>query len=186
MPRIRNRIISDSDSDTESDLSDDNVPLSERWKNLIAQRKWNIPIATMKFEPQVFNYNDIHNGVLYASGISENSSPLSIFEFFFCEELVELIIQESNKYIRKQGFSRSYFHISNQDLYCFFAIIVHMSIVRLPKLSMYWNSNPIYNSVFTRRIMSKKKFFNILRFLHFTSADQNNNENQKTKNTASD
>lgn len=46
-------IISDSDSGTDSNRSNssgDNVPLSERWKNLINQRKWNIPLSMASHE----------------------------------------------------------------------------------------------------------------------------------------
>ncbi|KAK2577751.1 hypothetical protein KPH14_012778 [Odynerus spinipes] len=175
MPRIRNRIISDSESASE----DGDLPLSELWKKIKNQRKWNIPSATESFEPQVFGYIDAHNGVQYTSGISENSSPLSIFKFFFCEELIQLIVEESNKFSKKQGFSKSYFHVSAQDLHCIFAIIIHMSIVHLPKLSMYWNTTPMYNFVLIRQITSKRKFFRILRFLYFIGEDQNNNDNVK-------
>nr|XP_033331394.1 piggyBac transposable element-derived protein 4-like [Megalopta genalis]XP_033331633.1 piggyBac transposable element-derived protein 4-like [Megalopta genalis]XP_033332067.1 piggyBac transposable element-derived protein 4-like [Megalopta genalis] len=185
MRRSRNRIISDSSSESESavesDMTDEDVPLCERWKNILRQRKWNIPTATQNFTPQVWRYSDLHHGVLPQSGISEDSSFLQIFKFFFCEELIELIVKETNKYSRKQGFSRSQFHVSSNDLHCFFAIIIHMSIVRLPKMSMYWNTKAMYNFVFIRQIMSKKKFFNILRFLHFTSVDANNNEIRKTE-----
>ena len=126
MPRIRNRIISDSDSDTDSNrynLIEDDVPLSERWKNLRNQRKWKIPTATVNFEPQVFGYTDPHSGVLHESGISENSSPLSIFEFFFCEELVQLIVKDSNNFICKQGLSRMYCSISSEDIYCVLPLV---------------------------------------------------------------
>ncbi|XP_076382627.1 uncharacterized protein LOC143260572 [Megalopta genalis] len=54
MRRSRNRIISDSSSESESavesDMTDEDVPLCERWKNILRQRKWNIPTATDKVD----------------------------------------------------------------------------------------------------------------------------------------
>ena len=115
------------------------------------------------------------SGVQQDSGLSESSCPTSIFQFFFNKELIELIVNESNKYSRKEGFSGRYYNVTSNDIYCFIAIIIYMGIVRLPTLSLYWCTKPMYNIQFVRRIMPRIKFLRIMRILHFCDTDANNN-----------
>lgn len=166
----KNRIISDSEDSCNDDVrrSDDDARLSERLNKFTGERRWKIPTATTNFEPRVINYIDNNSGVQQASGLSENSCPTSIFEYFFNREFVEMIVNKSSKYRSKQGFSKVPYSITVTDMYSAIAVIIYMSIVRLPTISMYWNTDPMYNFQFIRKVMSRDKFLRILRFLHFS------------------
>lgn len=172
----RNRIISDTEDSSNDDVqrNDDDARLSERLNKCSGGRQWKTPTATRNFEPRVIHYIDLNNGVQGASGLSRNSCPTSVFEYFFNQELVEMILKKSSKYRRKQGFTKVPYNITVADMYSAIAIIIYMSIVNLPTISMYWDTKPMYNFQFTRKIMSRDKFVRILRFLHFS--DENNDK----------
>lgn len=169
----KNRIISDSEDSVNDDVqrSDDDAQLSERLNEFNGERQWKIPTATRNFEPRVIYYIDNNNGMQQASGLSRNSCPTSIFEYFFNQELVEMIVNKSSKYRKKQGFTRVPYDITVADMYSAIAIIIYMSIVHLPTISMYWNTEPMYNFQFISKVMSRDKFLRILRFLHFSDED---------------
>ncbi|XP_043587262.1 piggyBac transposable element-derived protein 4-like [Bombus pyrosoma] len=168
----KNCIISDSEDSSNDNVqcSDNDTPLSERLNKFMGKRQWKVPTATENFKPRVINYIDDNIGVQQASGLSKNSCPTSIFEYFFNQELVEMIVNNSNKHRSEQDFSRFY-DITVTDMYSAIAVIIYMSIVHLPSISMYWNSDPMYNFQFIRKIMSRHKFLRILQFLHFSDED---------------
>lgn len=169
----KNCIISDSDDSSNDHVkrSDNDARLLERLNKFTGERRWKVPTATTNFEPRIINYIDNNNGVQQASGLSKNSCPTSIFEYFFNQELVEMIVNKSSKYRKKQGFSRVPYNVTVTDMYSAIAIIIYMSIVHLPTISMYWNTDPMYNFQFVRKVMSRDKFLRILRFLHFSDED---------------
>lgn len=176
----KNRIISDTEdsgnddvqrSDDYAQCSDNDARLSKRFNKFSGERQWKIPTATRNFEPRVIHYIDNNNGVQQASGLSRNSCPTSIFEYFFNQELVEMIVNKSSKYRKKQGFISVPYNITVADMYSAIAIIIYMSIVHLPTISMYWSTEPMYNFQFISKVMSRDKFLRILRFLHFSDED---------------
>lgn len=172
----KNRIISDSEDSSNDDVqcSGNDASLSKRLNKFIEERQWKVPTATENFKPRVINYIDNNIGVQQASGLSKNSCPTSIFEYFFNQELVEMIVNKSNKYRNEQDFSKVPYNITVTDMYSAIAIIIYMTIVHLPSISMYWNTDPMYNFQFIRKIMSRYKFLRILRLLHFS--DEENDE----------
>lgn len=179
----KNRIISDSEdssnddvqrSDDDAQRSDNDARLSERLNKFTGERRWKIPTATTNFEPRVINYIDNNSGVQQTSGLSKNSCPTSIFfnlQYFFNQELVEMIVNKSSKYRSRQDFSKVPYSITVTDTYSAIAVIIYMSIVHLPTISMYWNTDPMYNFQFIRKVISRDKFLRILRFLHFSDED---------------
>lgn len=168
----KNRIISDSeDSGNDNVQSDKDARLSEKLNKFSGGRQWKIPTATTNFEPRIIHYMDNNNGVQQTSGLSRSICPTSIFEYFFNRELVEMIVKKSSKYRKKQGFTKVPYNITVADMYSAIAIIIYMSIVHLPTISMYWSTEPMYNFQFVGKIMSRDKFLRILRFLHFSDED---------------
>lgn len=48
----------DSNAGREICMSDDDIPLSEKWNNFLEGRKWKIATTTNNCEPRVKNYTD--------------------------------------------------------------------------------------------------------------------------------
>lgn len=55
--RLKGQLIKDGDSNdgTEICMSDDDIPLSEKWNNFLEERKWKITTTTNNCEPRVKN-----------------------------------------------------------------------------------------------------------------------------------
>ena len=68
-------------------------------------------------------------------------------------------------------------------LYIYFALVMLMGVIRLPKLAMYWSHGPLIGGpkIFCAKIMSRNKFFNIQKFLRFSSPGQANKKDPRTR-----
>ena len=90
--------------------------------------------------------------------ITENGSPWDIFEIFFGPEIFKLMQKETNRYATQQIKKRSkralwhlnlYLHsgiVSSQEIKKFFAIIIHMGLLRKSSLRDYWSLRPIIHT----------------------------------------
>ena len=74
------------------------------------------------------------------------SSPLDIFELFFCNELLEDVVNTSNRYsretIKTQQQYEKWTKLTPEEMKAFFGFHLLMSINRLPSFDDYWSKNP--------------------------------------------
>ena len=56
------------------------------------------------------------------------------------------------------------------EMYVFFSLLMVMGIVKLPQINMYWTRKFIMSGpkVFCKEVMSRNRFFSILKFLRFS------------------
>ena len=116
---------------------------------------------------------------LYAEGMSH----LDIFEHFFNNEVVDLILRETNKYARQaKKVCYNYLHyatsnisysqipnlgLTKDELFSFLGIVIAMGVSPQPRLQDHWSRHPVLNSPYITRNMINKRFRNILSSLHF-------------------
>lgn len=101
------------------------------------------------------------------------------------DSFLEKIVKESNSYALDTFFGRSdmlehsrlnkWTGITVSELKIFLGLILHMGTIKMPRLSDYWKTDPLFLSVFPQ-YMSRDRFFLILRHLHFNN---NNDGNDK-------
>lgn len=91
-------------------------------------------------------------------------SPKKCFCYFFDDDLISLIFEQSQLYSVEINPSKPLV-LSKTEFKRFIGIIIMMSIVHVPNFRSYWSEN-IGNSIF-RNCMSINVFENIKRFLHF-------------------
>ncbi|KAH8026360.1 hypothetical protein HPB51_020344 [Rhipicephalus microplus] len=53
----------------------------------------------------------------------------------------------------------------------FIALLIYMGIVQVPRLHMHWNTGSIYGGLLRAQIMSRKRFFSLLAFLHISDPE---------------
>jgi len=118
--------------------------------------------------------------------ITQDSSPLDIFEIFFSPEMFKLIHKETNQYAKqkinkkKQEGSLSpksvfvlWNTVSLQEIKKFFAIIIHMSMLHKSSLRDYWSSRLIIHTSYAASIgMSRDRFLAILTMFHLNNNDE--------------
>ena len=108
---------------------------------------------------------------------SENlRSCLDFFLLFFTEEVCQLLVEQSNLYAeQKRGPEEStvWYPITRDEMKAWVSLYLNMGLVTKPNLSSYnWSTNPALNSPFFPSIMSRDRFLQILRYLHFAGNTQ--------------
>ena len=102
-------------------------------------------------------------------------SPSEIFSLFFTPTIMSNIVEESNKYAKQMMGEEKYAKwtpITERELKAYFGFCILMGIVSLPSLDDYWKKDPLLNySPISSRI-SRDRFRDIRRYIHFNDNDQ--------------
>lgn len=180
----------ESDSEYESDESDDDLsdiesvddePQSHKNKRQkLDDRKW----KSGSFDPKTFVFDNSQSGVSFdvSSKIGDSECPLSLFEFFFDEDLMRKIVCETNLYneaITKHEESTARKHqkpwtdTNIKEMYCFFALTMLMAAVKKGRIKDYWSTDHLIATPIFGEVMPRDRFLAIMKALHF-----NDNENQ--------
>ena len=126
------------------------------------------------FKPVIHKFNNKNSGVKV--NINRKSSILDIFEIFISEELIEFIVERSNKYYEND--TRSNVHnfaaTTVPEIYNFLAVTMLMSRVRKVSLAEYWSKDKLIRTESFGEIMSRDRYIFLLKILHFCD---NNIEN---------
>ncbi|KAF2886285.1 hypothetical protein ILUMI_19888 [Ignelater luminosus] len=97
-----------------------------------------------------------------------SKSPLENFLNIFGEDLLNIIVTESNRYAGQKGTSLD---LSLNELKAFIGILVIMGLNSLSSLRLYWPSNQNFHSARVSEAMPLKRFLKILRYLHIHDND---------------
>ena len=93
------------------------------------------------------------------------STPIEFLKLILTDELIELIVTETNVYAIENGCN---FKVTKEEVLAFLGLNIAMGIVGLPELEDYWTREPLLHVPWFPSVMSSKKFKAISRFLHFT------------------
>ena len=98
------------------------------------------------------------------------SSPLGVFQLFFTTSLLELIVKQTNQYalecMENERFE-VWTKITVEELCAYLGFMILMGLVDLPALYDYWQKDEIFNYIPISRRISRKRFTDIHRYLHF-------------------
>ena len=96
-------------------------------------------------------------------------SSLGAF-LFFTKTLLEYIVVQSNKFaLECMGEEKyeSWDKITIDELTAFMGFMLLMGIVRLPSIADYWKLDEVFHYSPVARRISRKRFFELQRYLHF-------------------
>ena len=97
-----------------------------------------------------------------------------VFQLFFDESLQAEIVQESNKYARQVMGEEAYQKwspITVEELRAFFGFSILMGINHLPAIDDYWSRDPHLRYAPIADRISRQRFRDISRYLHFVDND---------------
>jgi hypothetical protein len=117
--------------------------------------------------------------------ITQDSSPLDIFEIFSSTDLLKGIQSETNLYAAQQIKknkqegplkSKSVFAQWNQvilqEIKKFFSIVIHMTVLRKSSLRDYWSLRPVIQTPYAASVgMSRDTFLAVLTMLYLKNND---------------
>lgn len=150
----------------EDDSSDDELPLKrpvtarsrKQPPQATKSRKWSqsdLPsTVSSKYEWAVENPAFLRN----------EWSPTGMFELFFDEEIIELIVNNTMKYARQKG--NHTFTTTNNEMRSFLAILLLSGYSSLPRRRMYWQQEDDVMNVAVSSVMARNRFEEILQYLH--------------------
>ena len=101
-------------------------------------------------------------------------SCLDYFELFFTQEVWQLLVSQTNLYAeqkREPAESSVWYPVTESEMKAWISLYLNMGLVTKPNLNSYWSTDPVLSSPFFPSLMSRTRFFQILRYLHF--ADNN-------------
>lgn len=166
-----------SESDCDSDSSVEDISSVRNWckinKDLINPAPPRFPF--MEHSSMLCNINDAND-------------PLEYFTYFFDDDVIQHIVDETNL------FAQQYFNSTNltprsrctgwtdtnkSEMRLFLSLIILEGIQEKPREAMYWSRIPSIETPYFNKIMTEKRFSLIMKFLHFA-----NNEEQCAEETA--
>lgn len=102
-------------------------------------------------------------------------SCLDFFLLFFTEEVWQLLVEQTNLYAgQKRGPEESsvWYLVTRDEMKAWVSLYLNMGLITKPNLNSYWSTDPALSSPFFPAIMSRDRFLQILRYLHFADNTQ--------------
>ena len=104
--------------------------------------------------------------------VSVPSSPLEAFMLFFTQSLLQLIVDETNRYVETCMGGENYAKWTKvfiKELQAYLGFMIVMGIVKSPSLYDYWKNDPYYHYTSIADRISRDRFMDISRYLHFVN-----------------
>lgn len=91
-------------------------------------------------------------------------TPVEFFELFFDAEVIDLIVNCTNRYAPEKCEVR--FLVTSNEIKVLLAILLLSGYNLLPRCRMYWEESPDSYNPAVSNAMSRNRFEQIMRFLH--------------------
>jgi len=117
--------------------------------------------------------------------VSENFTELECFKLYFPQFIVKLIKKETNRYafsvirslkrrniIKKNSVWHKWKPLNISEVYKFFSIILHMSLVENLYIKDYWSTNSVLQTTYASKLMKRDRFISIFSMLHIANNDK--------------
>ena len=98
------------------------------------------------------------------------TNPLEIFFCFFTQQLIRMIVDQSNLYAAScmgEELYQRWEKITDDELKAYLGFIILMGLVPLPSIYDYWCKNPVFHYSPIADRISRDRFLEIHKYLHF-------------------
>lgn len=117
-----------------------------------------------------FIEKNFEDDLMPSKDYSNKSQLLDYFRNLFPEQLLDLIVQNTNLYAKQNG-SATFVDVSYDELCAFFGMVILMGLHPLPSLELYWSTDEFYGNPVIQKVMTCKRFKKILENLHVCNND---------------
>ncbi|KAK3701237.1 hypothetical protein QZH41_003199 [Actinostola sp. cb2023] len=114
-------------------------------------------------ELQDFALEDFESAAEIKVDVPNDSKADFYFGLLFGDALVDMIVTETNRYARAKLANLSarllkWNDTTRSELKAFFGISIIMGITKLPRMAMYWSSDPYIGNPGIQSVMTKNRF----------------------------
>lgn len=108
--------------------------------------------------------------------ISGDNQPIDYFRAIFDDDILNLVVRETNNYAEQVFLSAAISEksritrwkpVTPDEMLTFIALVFHTGTIRLNRLQDYWKTHPLFNIRCFGEHMSRDRFLLIMRCLHF-------------------
>lgn len=141
----------DDDSEgTESSSVDTNTDEDDLWRKV----------------PFVAPDNDFDQiTVIPQQPFDESDGPLEYFSKFVNDELIKMIVAQTNLYAQQNG-SRNWYDTTAEEIRCVIGLLIGQGIHNLPTVKHYWSTDPLFRVQSLADAMPRSRFMKLLCNLH--------------------
>lgn len=177
---ILQRLESDEDeTDTDSEEDFEPRPGDPRWED--ADEQWN---------PNWLKNYDEEEGLSmhYPGGLTD---PSEFFLLLFDNEVIGLLVEQTNLYaeqffaqnplLRGLKYYSQWEAVTVPQFKAYLGILIHMGLVRFPRLQCHWESSEQYNCCFCPSVMTRQEFTLIHKFFHIVDNQRLNQDDRLAK-----
>ncbi|CAC5420566.1 unnamed protein product [Mytilus coruscus] len=108
----------------------------------------------------------------------QDESPLDFFKLFFNHVLLEMLIEQTDTYAKLQKENHPnenkmpWVRSTIPEMNAFFGLCFEMGVDRKPSTRMYWSTDNFLQSTIYSKNMSRDRFTQSMRYLHFSDSTQ--------------
>ena len=151
---------SNSLSSSDDDDNDPLVSTSFDWK-----------LCDNIFHPQASQFHGPNSGITSAFPATPNSSESEYFQAYFDDEIMNILVEETNRYhqqcvnegtVQSGSKQKPYANTDIGELYAFLALTMAMAQVKKHVLNDYWSLNSIIDTPLFRKYMTRHRYLQLL------------------------
>lgn len=164
---------STSEEDEEKDIASPTI------RKKRAPRKW----SQCGFKLKDLKFSDKASGVNEEFEI-EGNNPSDYFKAFFDNELMEIIVEETNNYQQQNATpniekTAAWYDTNVEEMYIFFATTILMGLNQKNRIKDYWSTDKLITTPIFGELFTRNRYLSVLRYLHF--ADNNTEQEGKLR-----
>ena len=156
-----------------------NVPVSVFQQNKRLKRSRSAPASRVWRKADMKHDDDRRPVLTKPSFLAQDLTPSCLFEYFFDDEIVNLIVDMSRRYAHQK--LKPNFDITADSLRAFLAVLLLSGYVPLPRRRMYWEQASDVRNEAVTGAMSLNRFEEILRYLHVADNAQLDSSDKMAK-----
>lgn len=99
------------------------------------------------------------------SNYTHKTQPMDVFEKFFPDSVVEIIVAQTNRYALQKN-CHSWSDTSTEEIKAYLGVLIMMGLNPLPDMELYWSSDPFYNNAEISRVFPLTRFKKIIQNFH--------------------
>ncbi|XP_028409257.1 piggyBac transposable element-derived protein 4-like [Dendronephthya gigantea] len=153
----------ESDSESDSEISSDDFIDIFEWKDSLSSV--NVEDFTADFGP--------------CHGLGQDATPKDFFDLFFGNEFLDHVVHATISYARSKGDQN--FSTVRDEMSAFFGLNILIGINRLPRISLYWDSDIFLGNPGFKTTIPLRRFWILKKYFHISDPRQENATDKLTK-----